>query len=144
MANATIEDAETARAALRKQAQALVEKLYARPDETVITDAIAMLDRLRNEREFEQLGILAEAVSRHRREPQVRRLLAQSLVDRGMATVAADVLDFYYREGRIEKPVCLFRAGSPLTLNKAFNVFVGKNRSALARVLASESTRWRE
>ncbi len=51
--------------------------------------------------------------------------------------VAADVLDFYYREGRIEKPVCLFRAGSPLALNKAFNVFVGKNRSALARVLAA-------
>ncbi len=87
------EDVDAARAALRKRAQGLVEKLYSRPDATVITDAVAMLDVLRGEREFELLGTLAEAVSRHRREPYVRGLLAQSLVDRGMATIAADVLN---------------------------------------------------
>lgn len=87
------EDVDAARAALRKQAQGLVEKLYSRPSEPVITDALAMLDVLRSEREFELLGTLAEAVSRHRRDnPRVRKLLAQSLVDRGMATIAADVI----------------------------------------------------
>lgn len=88
------EDVDAARAALRKQAQGLVEKLYSRPDATIITDAVAMLDVLRGEREFESLGTLAEAVSRHRRrDPHVRRLLAQSLIDRGQSTIAVDVIE---------------------------------------------------
>jgi hypothetical protein len=48
----------------------------------------------------------------------------------------AEALDAFYRKGEIEKPLCLFRAGSPLALNKAFNVFVGKDRSGLAGILA--------
>jgi hypothetical protein len=47
----------------------------------------------------------------------------------------AKVLDFLYRKGEIEAPICLFRAGSPFALNKSFNVFVGKDRSALAEAL---------
>jgi len=49
---------------------------------------------------------------------------------------AADALEALHRKGRIDKPVCLFRASSPFALDGAFNVFVGKDRSALARVLA--------
>jgi hypothetical protein len=41
-----------------------------------------------------------------------------------------------YRRGRIDEPPCLFRASSPLALDEAFTVFVGKDRSALARLLA--------
>jgi hypothetical protein len=47
----------------------------------------------------------------------------------------AKVLDSLHRKGEIEKPVCLFRAASPLALNRTFNVYVGKNRSGLADVL---------
>jgi len=49
---------------------------------------------------------------------------------------AADALEALHRKGRIDMPVCLFRAPSPFALDKAFNLFVGKDRSALARVLA--------
>ena len=48
----------------------------------------------------------------------------------------AEVLEFHHRRGDIEKPVCLYRASSPLDLNRTFNVFVGKDRSGLAGVLA--------
>jgi hypothetical protein len=52
---------------------------------------------------------------------------------------AAELLDFHYRKGRIEKPLCLFRAGFPLSLNRAFNIYVGKNRGGLASLLAAGS-----
>jgi hypothetical protein len=48
----------------------------------------------------------------------------------------AELLGAYYRRGLIERPVCLFRAESPSALSGSFNVFVGKNRSGLARVLS--------
>jgi hypothetical protein len=48
----------------------------------------------------------------------------------------AKTLESLYRKGEIEKPLCLFRASSPLALNRAFNVFVGKDRSGLVDVLA--------
>jgi len=48
---------------------------------------------------------------------------------------AAEILDFYYRVGRIEKPLSLFRADSPHRLNRAFNIYVGKDRGGLARFL---------
>ncbi len=67
--------------------------------------------------------------------PEVRRYGSGG--DSAEDEVAADVLDFYYRRGLIEQPVCLFRAGSPLVLNRAFNVFVGKDRTALAKVLTN-------
>jgi hypothetical protein len=55
--------------------------------------------------------------------------------DSGEDEEVAKLLDSLYRKGDIEKPICLFRAASPLTLNKSFNVFVGKNRGALAEAL---------
>ena len=71
----------------------------------------------------------------HQVAAQVRRYGSGG--DSAEDEVAADVLDFYYRRGLIEQPVCLFRAGSPLVLNRAFNVFVGKDRTALAKVLTN-------
>jgi hypothetical protein len=49
----------------------------------------------------------------------------------------AKVLDYYYRKGRIEQPICLYRAGFPFALDRSFNVFVGRDRGALAGALAS-------
>jgi hypothetical protein len=48
----------------------------------------------------------------------------------------AEVLDLHYRKGEIEKPICLFRAGLGRSLDLAFNVFVGKNRSGLSGILS--------
>jgi hypothetical protein len=60
----------------------------------------------------------------------------------------ADLLDFRYRRGDIEKPLCLFRAGSPFALDRAFNVYVGKDRRGLASILQndreSDSEYWAE
>jgi hypothetical protein len=50
----------------------------------------------------------------------------------------AEFLERMYRRGGIERPICLFRAPSPRALNGAFNVFVGKDRSGLASLLAQE------
>lgn len=77
--------------ALLTRADELVRHLYAR---SWLDEGEAVLDQLRHRREFEWLGALAEAISRHRpRDPRVRRLLAQSLIDRGLATVAIDVIE---------------------------------------------------
>jgi hypothetical protein len=53
----------------------------------------------------------------------------------------ADLLEFHHRRGEIEKPICLYRASSPLDLNRTFNVFVGKDRSGLAGILAGGTAR---
>ena len=49
----------------------------------------------------------------------------------------ARVLEHYHRKGRIEAPICLFRSASPYALSRSFNVFVGKNRSGLARIISA-------
>lgn len=61
--------------------------------------------------------------------------------DSSVDAEAAEVLEHCHRKGRIEKPLCLFRAHSPLALDLRFNVFVGKDRSALAGLLAQAASR---
>ena len=58
-----------------------------------LAEAKGLVEELRNAREYETMGQLAEAVSRHDPEdPRNRRLYAQYLIDTGHATVAVDVL----------------------------------------------------
>jgi hypothetical protein len=49
----------------------------------------------------------------------------------------AELLDYYWRKGRIEKPLCLFKAHSPRALDPSFNIYVGKNRTGLVEILKS-------
>lgn len=93
MVGGQVAGAESGVDALRINADRLVKRLYTRPDNELIDEAIKALDDLRKAREFEWLGALAEAISRHRpRHAKVRRLLAQSLIDRGLSTIAIDVI----------------------------------------------------
>jgi len=52
---------------------------------------------------------------------------------------AAAFLERRYRAGAIERPICLGRAESPNALAGDFNVFVGRDRSALARIIARQT-----
>jgi tetratricopeptide (TPR) repeat protein len=53
----------------------------------------ALVEELRNAREYEAMGELVEAVSRQDpKDPKTRRLYAQYLIDTGKATAAIDVL----------------------------------------------------
>ena len=53
----------------------------------------ALVEELRNAREYDRMGRLAEAVSRRDpKDPKNRRLYAQYLIDTGKATAAVDVL----------------------------------------------------
>ena len=49
----------------------------------------------------------------------------------------ADALYFHYRKGSIGQPLCLCRTDSPFSLDGAFNIYVGKDRSTLSRILAA-------
>jgi cytochrome c-type biogenesis protein CcmH/NrfG len=58
-----------------------------------LAEAKGLVEELRNAREYERMGQLAEAVSRQDPDdPKNRRLYAQYLIDTGHATVAVDVL----------------------------------------------------
>jgi hypothetical protein len=66
--------------------------------------------------------------------PEIRRYGSGG--DSSEDAEVAEVLGRYHAKGWIDRPICLFRAASPLRLDLAFNVFVGKDRGALAGVLA--------
>ena len=67
-------------------------------DEADLAEAKRLVEELRNERDYEPMGELAEAVSRRDpKDAKNRRLYAQYLIDTGKATAAIDVLQ---RAGR--------------------------------------------
>ena len=77
---------------LRGRAQDALKKLAGVTGEDLAV-AKGLVEELRNAREYERMGQLAEAVSRHDPDdPKNRRLYAQYLIDTGLATVAVDVL----------------------------------------------------
>lgn len=58
-----------------------------------LREARQLVETLRNQRDYELMGSLAEAVSRHDpKDAKNRRLYAQYLIDTGKATAAVDVL----------------------------------------------------
>jgi hypothetical protein len=78
---------------LRARAQGALTRLAGVTGADDLTEAKALVESLRNVREYEWMGRLAEAVSRQDPDDaRNRRLYAQFLIDTGRATVALDVL----------------------------------------------------
>jgi uncharacterized protein HemY len=78
---------------LRKRADETIEHFRKSAKEPDVAAAIGLVEELRNAREHDRMGQLAEAISRvDPRDPKNRRLLAQSLIETGKATTAVDVL----------------------------------------------------
>ena len=86
MANDTVLDR------LRERADDALRKLRGLSDRDVEA-AKGLVEELRNAREYDRMGRLAEAVSRQDpKDPKNRRLYAQYLIETGKATAAVDVL----------------------------------------------------
>ncbi len=84
-------DAEIDR--VRAAARAALEQLQGRASAAELQAAKPLVEQLRNQRDYELMGQLAEAVSR--RDPKDatnRRLYAQYLIDTGKASAAIDLL----------------------------------------------------
>jgi tetratricopeptide (TPR) repeat protein len=78
---------------LKACAETALEKLRSGPNDADLEGAKKLVESLRNVREYDMMGRLAEAVSRvDPQDPKNRRLYAQCLIETGKATAAADVL----------------------------------------------------
>ena len=78
---------------LRERTDDALGKLRGLGDDSDLAAAKALVEELRNAREYDRMGRLAEAVSRRDpKDPKNRRLYAQYLIDTGKATAAVDVL----------------------------------------------------
>src|SRR5512132_1611138 len=90
---------------LRQQARDACKRLrgLCEPDE--VAKAKPLVEELRNAREYELMGQLAEAVSRlDPKDAKNRRLYAQYLIETGRATAAADLLQLLARRLRKTDP----------------------------------------
>jgi hypothetical protein len=77
---------------LSEKSDTLVAVLETAPTRAALDEASGLLDQLREVRDFDRLGLLAELTSRYRpNDLRVRRLIAQSLTEQGKPSVAADV-----------------------------------------------------
>jgi len=83
---------------VRQAARAALEHLQGHASAAELQAAKPLVEKLRNQRDYELMGQLAEAVSR--RDPKDasnRRLYAQYLIDTGKATAAIDLLQLLVR-----------------------------------------------
>jgi predicted Zn-dependent protease len=77
---------------LRTRADEALSKLGG-PSDRDVESTKGLVEELRNAREYDRMGRLADAVSRRDpKDPKNRRLYAQYLIDTGKATAAIDVL----------------------------------------------------
>ncbi|MEO8122679.1 MAG: serine protease [Burkholderiales bacterium] len=77
----------------RARAQALLKTLRSAPNAKAVNEARALVLQLRNLRDFELMGRLAEALCRiDPADARTRRLYAQGLIETGSATAAIDML----------------------------------------------------
>jgi hypothetical protein len=78
---------------LREQANRAIRMLTGLPTDEDVADAKALVGRLRDARDYDGMGKLAEAISRRDpHDPTNRRLYAQYFIDTGKVTAAIDVL----------------------------------------------------
>jgi tetratricopeptide (TPR) repeat protein len=78
---------------LRDRAASALRNLAGLASDEQVNEAKALVESLRDHREYELMGKLAEAVSRRDpKDPKNRRLYAQYLIDTGKATAAIDLL----------------------------------------------------
>jgi hypothetical protein len=128
--------------ALRARAQEALKKLAGVTGDDLAA-AKGLVAELRDAREYEAMGRLAEAVSRHDPDdPKNRRLYAQYLVDTGHATVAIDVLRMLARRlpathpERVEATGLLGRAYKQIFFD-AGDKSTGPSREALKAAIAA-------
>jgi len=78
---------------VRERAQKSLAALRGMCSDDELSEARALVEKLRNQRDYELMGKLAEAVSRRDpKDAKNRRLYAQYLIDTGKATAAIDLL----------------------------------------------------
>jgi Trypsin-like peptidase domain/MAP3K TRAFs-binding domain/Tetratricopeptide repeat len=78
---------------VREQAQKSLAALRGICSDDEVNEARALVEKLRNQRDYELMGRLAEAVSRRDpKDAKNRRLYAQCLIETGKATAAIDLL----------------------------------------------------
>jgi hypothetical protein len=78
---------------LRERARSSIKRLGGLCEDTDLATAKRLVEELRNARDYETMGQLAEAVSRRDpKDPRNRRLYAQYLIDTGKTTAAIDLL----------------------------------------------------
>jgi hypothetical protein len=105
-------DARDSLDVLRQRAKAAISTL--RRDHTAQdrADATALLEELRNQRQFEPLMAVAEAMGRiDARNAKARRLYAQGLIETGKVTAAIDVLQSLAKQLPKRDPEALEVAG---------------------------------
>ena len=84
---------ETTLDELRERAKASIKRLGGLSENADLVEAKRLVEELRNARDYETMGQLAEAVSRHDpKDAKNRRLYAQYLIETGKATAAVDLL----------------------------------------------------
>ncbi|MET7247462.1 TRAFs-binding domain-containing protein [Methylobacterium sp. EM32] len=133
---------------LRKQARDALGRLtgLAGPDD--LARSKALVEALRNAREYGAMGDLAEAVSRwDPTDPKNRRLYAQSLIDTGRATAAIDVLEAVTRRLPSTHPEHAEATGLLGRVYKQIFVDAGDKtspgaREALRQAVAAYRTPW--
>ena len=85
---------ETTLDELRERARSSIKRLGGLSENADLAEAKRLVEELRNARDYETMGQLAEAVSRHDpKDAKNRRLYAQYLIETGKATAAVDLLD---------------------------------------------------
>lgn len=90
---------------VREQAQKSLSALRGLCSDEDVREAKALVERLRNQRDYELMGRLAEAVSRYDpKDAKNRRLYAQYLIDTGRATAAIDLLQAILRRLKKDHP----------------------------------------
>ncbi len=78
---------------LRGHARETIRRLRGLCTQESVAKAKCLVETLRNARMYEEMGLLAEAVSRHDpKDARNRRLYAQHLIETGKATAAIDLL----------------------------------------------------
>ena len=78
---------------LRERANGMLRQLRERANEASLAEAAEVIQQLRRARDYEAMGLLLEAVSRHApHDARNRRLYGQYFIETGRTTAAIDVL----------------------------------------------------
>jgi hypothetical protein len=119
---------------LKAQAEDAQDTLRSGPNDEELKAAKELVETLRNAREYETMGQLAEAVSRvDPHDPKNRRLYAQCLIETGKATAAADVLRALTQRLSKNDPEHLEATGLLGRVNKQIFFDAGDKTTAGAR-----------
>lgn len=125
---------------LRAQTSRMLEQLAGLRAEEALAGAKELVEQLRNVREYDAMGRLAEAVSRvDPKEPKNRRLYAQYLIETGKATAAIDVLQPLTRRLPKDHPEFIEATGLLGRAHKQIFFDAGDKTSAGARQALKEA-----